>query len=296
MRTRGCDSRGSGQHWRALVGTRGHGSQTLEASPTDSLPAFEPVDHHSTLPLFLQVVDRFESALRTGRLRAGQMLPSEADLCAQLGVSRKTLRRATDHLARLTLIRRMQGVGTVVAEEARVDGLSARRSLHADLLSARRIPESRILSQTRAIVDVAHSQRTGFHVGTELLHLRRLRLAEGKPYAILEDLVPTLYLSELAEADADRSFLELLRRKVRPSALIRQEIEARLPTEEQAALLGIAATTPLLRETICRYDDMGEIFHHGTSVYHPVNYRMTTVTLPDPNGRPDQPRSAAAGD
>lgn len=266
-----------------------------EALPSaqDTVAAFEPVDPHSTLPLFLQVVDRFEAALRTGRLRPGQMLPSEAELCGQLGVSRKTLRRATDHLARLALIRRRQGVGTVVAEDARVDGLSARRSLHAELLSARRIPDTRILSQARIVVDVELSQQTGFHVGSELLHLRRLRLADGKPYAILEDLVSTAHVQELGEAQAAQSFLELLRRRTRPSSLIRQEIEARMPTPEQAAELGIPESTPILCEIICNFDDLAEIIHFSTNFYHPVNYRMTTVTLPDAG---DQPRSAEAGD
>lgn len=259
----------------------------------DIVAAFEPVDQHSSLPLFLQVVDRVETALRTGRLRPGQMLPSEAQLCIQFGVSRKTLRRATDHLARLALIRRMQGVGTVIAEDARLDGLSARRSLHAELLSARRIPDTRVLSQARIVVDVELSRQTGFHVGAELLHLRRLRLADGKPYAILEDLVSTLHVQELGEAEAAQSFLELLRRRTRPSSLIRQEIEARMPTRVQAAELGISETTPLICEIICNFDDLGEICHRNTNFYHPVNYRMTTVTLPDLEG---QPRSADAGD
>lgn len=258
--------------------------------------AFEPIDPLSALPLFLQVVDRFEAALRTGRLRAGQMLPRETELCAQLGVSRKTLRRATDHLARLGLIRRMQGVGTVVTEEARVDGLSARRSLHADLVSARRTPDTRVLSQTRIVVDAETSRRTGFHVGAELLHLCRLRLADGLPYAILENLVPTFYVAEIGAAEAQQSFLELLWRRSLPSSLIRQEIDARLPTGDQAAVLGISPTTPLLCERISNFDDHGEIFHCSTNFYHPENYRMTTVTIPAPEDRGGQPRSAAAGD
>lgn len=242
---------------------------------------FEAIDQCSTLPLFLQVVDRFESALRTGRLRAGQRLAPEAELCAQFGVSRKTLRRATDHLAKLGLIRRTQGSGTVVTEEARVDGLSARRSLHAELVSARRTPETRLLSQRRIIVDSGLSLATGFHVGSELLHLRRLRLADGVPHAILENLVPTLHVAELRGDEVSGSFLELLHRRSLASAVIRQEIEARMPTEEQAVELGIATSTPLLCEMISNLDASGEIFHRSTNFFHPVNYRMTTITLPE---------------
>lgn len=255
--------------------------ETRGLTTPDTAPAFRPIDKGSTLPLFLQVVDRFEAALRTGRLRAGQMLPPEAELCAQFGVSRKTLRRATDHLAKLGLIRRTQGVGTVVTEEARVDGLSARRSLHAELVSARRTPETRLLSQRKLVVSAELSRETGFHVGYELLHLRRLRLADGEPYALLENLVQTRYVGEIGPDDVAGSFLELLRHRSMLSELIRQEIDARMPTEEQADLFGIATTTPLLRERISSFDKEGEVFVVSTNFYHPVNYRMTTVTLPD---------------
>lgn len=257
---------------------------------------FDPIDRHSTLPRFVQVVDGFETALRAGRLRAGQMLPRESELCAQFGVSRKTLRRATDHLAKLALIRRMQGVGTVVAEDARIAGLGARRSLRAEVLSVQPVPDTRILSQVRVVVDVELSRRTGFRVGDELLQIRRLRAVDGKPCAILEDLAPVARARELGEAEAARSGCEPLRRGASPSSLIRQEIEARLPTREQAAELGIAEATPLLCERVSSFDDVGEMLHLSTNYYHPVNYRMMTVTVPDLSAPAGQPRSAAAGD
>jgi DNA-binding GntR family transcriptional regulator len=241
----------------------------------------DPVDPHSDLPLFLQVVDLFESALRTGRLRAGQMLPTEAALCEQLRVSRKTLRRATDHLARLGLIRRMQGIGTVVTEDARVDGMSGLRSLHSELVSARRTPDTRLLSQERIRVDAELSRSTGFHVGSELLHLRRLRLADDEPYAILENLVVATQLGQIRDADIAGSFLEILKQRGFRSRLIRQEIEARMPTQEQSRVLGIDPSLPILCERIYNLDEHGEIFNLTTNYYHPMNYRMTTITIPD---------------
>ncbi len=251
---------------------------------------FEPVDADSDLPLFLQVVGEFERALRTGRLRAGQKLPTEAELGAQFGVSRKTLRRATDRLEKLGLIQRTQGAGTTVTEEARIDGMSPRRSLHTELLRARRAHETRLLSQTRIMVDAALSRETGFHVGCALLHLRRLRFADGAPYAILENLVSTRHLPKLTEQEVPGSFLDLLRRRGLRSELIRQRIDARMPDADQVALLGIEATVPILRERISNIDAEGEIFNLSTNFFHPENYQMATVAFAD------HPLSAAAAD
>ena len=54
-----------------------------------------------------------------------------------------------------------------------------------------------------------------------------------------------------------------------------------MPTAEQVVMLGIDASTPLLCERIANLDEHGEVFNLSTNFYHPVNYRMTTVTLPD---------------
>jgi GntR family transcriptional regulator len=254
-------------------------------------PLFEGVDPHSDLPLFLQVVDAFESALRTGRLRPAQKLPTEAELGAQFGVSRKTLRRATGHLEKLGLIQRTQGVGTIVTEEARVDEMSARRSLQVERASTRRTPETRLLCQQRVNVDVELSCRTGFHVGAELLHLRRLRLVDGKPQAILENLVPTRLVPEFGDRELNGSFLELLRRQGIRSELIRRDVDAMMPSADQAAALGIDVATPFLCERISNLDAEGEIFNLSTNYLHPVNCRMTTLAHPERDVAPTHPRS-----
>ena len=259
-------------------------------TPPGAAPLFGPVDGGSDLPLFLQVVGAFECALRTGRLGAGQKLPTEAELGAQFGVSRKTLRRATDRLEKLGLIRRTRGAGTVVTEEARIDGMSPGRSLHAELTRALRVPETRLLSQARLEVDAALSRETGFHVGCALIPLRRLRLADGAPYAILENLVPARHLPALAEREVAGSVLDLRHRRGLVSALIRQRVDARLPDPDQAALLGIEAAIPVLRERIFNVDAEGEIFNLTINHYHPENYQMTRVAFAD------HPLSAAAAD
>lgn len=255
--------------------------------PTSELPPepasaalFSPADQSSAMPLFLQIVGQVEGALRARRLKPSQMLPAEPVLCEQFNVSRKTLRRATDHLVKLGLIRRIHGVGTVVTDEARVDGLSAIRSIHHDLISARRTPETRLVSATPGIIDIALSERTGFPVGAEVLFITRLRRAEGLLIAILNNVVSSrIGLPE--EDELAGSFLDVMNRRGLHSHIVRQEITARLPTQEQALLLEITPTTPILCETIQNVDAEGEILNHSMNLYHPSNHRMTAVTIID---------------
>lgn len=55
------------------------------------------------------------SELKSGRLRAGDALPTELDLSRQLQVSRNTIRQAFSELERNGFIRRVRGKGTFVA-------------------------------------------------------------------------------------------------------------------------------------------------------------------------------------
>lgn len=55
------------------------------------------------------------SMMATGRLQAGQRFPVESQLCAELGVSRSSLREAVRMLAALGVVEVRQGSGTYVS-------------------------------------------------------------------------------------------------------------------------------------------------------------------------------------
>jgi len=61
-----------------------------------------------------EVAERIMAELRSGEIRIGTSLPSEAVLCARFGVSRSTIRSALAELQRLGLIERKQGAATRV--------------------------------------------------------------------------------------------------------------------------------------------------------------------------------------
>ena len=182
---------------------------------------FSAIDSQSAVPLYLQIVAQFESALREGRLVPGATIPIEPVLCAKFNVSRKTLRRATDHLVSLGLIRRLRSVGTVITDDAQVHSLSDMRSLHDKLITMRKTPETRLISQNICVVDQEMSGRTGFSVGQDVVFLQRLRLSNRAPLAVLENVVLANVLP-LTEQDISESFLAALKRRGLNAHLIRR--------------------------------------------------------------------------
>lgn len=73
----------------------------------------EPAPEDSS-PLYLQVANLIEREIDKGTYRAGELLPPEAVLAEELGVSRHTLREAIARLRRAGRLSARKGVGTRV--------------------------------------------------------------------------------------------------------------------------------------------------------------------------------------
>ncbi|MFG6449267.1 GntR family transcriptional regulator [Roseateles sp. BYS180W] len=69
-------------------------------------------------PLYRQVKARIVASLQSCEWRPGELIPSEMELAARLGVSQGTVRKAVDELAAENLLVRRQGRGTFVATHA----------------------------------------------------------------------------------------------------------------------------------------------------------------------------------
>jgi DNA-binding LacI/PurR family transcriptional regulator len=78
-----------------------------------------PVRRTEPRPLYQRIKEHLAAEIANGRLRKGDRLLPEEELCRQYGVSSITMRRALLELAREGLIRRQAGVGTVVVSETR---------------------------------------------------------------------------------------------------------------------------------------------------------------------------------
>ena len=76
------------------------------------------IDHKSQLPLHFQVEELLRKLIDLPEYQSGQFLPGEVELSKQLGVSRNTIRQATNKLEYEGLIVRKKGYGTKVAENS----------------------------------------------------------------------------------------------------------------------------------------------------------------------------------
>lgn len=65
-------------------------------------------------PLYARIEELLRNAIAEGRYPVGSLLPTEAELCESLRVSRHTVREALRRLVEAGLVERRQGAGSVV--------------------------------------------------------------------------------------------------------------------------------------------------------------------------------------
>ncbi|WP_082157411.1 GntR family transcriptional regulator [Kocuria sp. SM24M-10] len=80
-----------------------------------SAPLSLAIDKSSPIPLYHQLAQALEEAIRSGALPLGTKLENEIELAARLRIGRPTVRKAFSQLVRGGLVVRRQGVGTYVA-------------------------------------------------------------------------------------------------------------------------------------------------------------------------------------
>ncbi|WP_258062750.1 GntR family transcriptional regulator [Arthrobacter sp. B0490] len=236
------------------------------------------IDRSSPVPLYHQVAQGIEAAIRSGKLAPGSKLDNEIALAAELNLSRPTMRKAMDELVRSGLLVRKRGVGTQVVA-SQVKRHLELSSLFDDLQVSGKKPTSRILSFSHIAADEAVQDMLHLGSGARVYHLVRLRLMEGKPLALMENWVR----DDVADLDertlTERGLYEVLRAAGINFRLAQQRIGARTCNDYEADLLGVQPGSALVTMDRTAVDDIGRNIEVGHHVYRADSYsfEMTLV-------------------
>jgi DNA-binding GntR family transcriptional regulator len=235
-------------------------------------------DQAQLAPLWVRLAAGLENAVASGTLAPGARLENEIALSERLGVSRPTVRRAIQELVDKGLLVRRRGIGTQV-----VHGSVARQieltSLFDDLASAGKVPGTRVLELATVPAAPLVATQLGVAPDTDVLRIRRLRLADDVPLAVLENYLPPAF-ADLEEHDLDGAGLyhELRARGV-VLRVARQRIGARKASNDEARLLDLSRGAPVLTMDRTAYDADGAAVEYGHHCYRPdlYSFEMTLV-------------------
>lgn len=238
---------------------------------------FMDLDRSGPVPLYFQVSQRIEKAILSGDLRVGSRLENEVALGERLGLSRPTVRRAIQDIVDKGLLVRRRGIGTQVVH-GQVTRNVELTSLFDDLARSSKTPTTRLLAFETVQADAKLAEELAVEVGSPNLYIRRLRLSDDVPLAVMENWLPAEFLDIEADILSRHGLYQVLRARGVTIRVARQHISARASTNEESSLLAIDKHAALLTMDRTAYDDSGHAVEFGRHCYRPDLYSFE-VTL-----------------
>ena len=209
--------------------------------------------------------------IAAGAWASGERLPSEPHLAAQHNLSRVTVRRALDGLAREGVIRKLPGSGSFVAKPANPPAVTGDLTdMLAHLAAMGRSSRVRLLSFGYVDAPPAVAEALCLPRDARVQHALRVRLAGDAPFSYLTTYVPEEIGRRYSRRDLSRTaLLELLERSGVTADRAEQTITASLAGPDAAAALGIDIGSPLLALTRIVFDASGRGVEYLSALYRP---------------------------
>ena len=202
-----------------------------------------------SLPLYMQIRERFAAKISAGEWPPGELIPSEMRLARQLGVSQGTVRQAITELVESNVLMRKQGLGTFVARHDRERDLF--HFFHiADEQGRKILPDSEPLDFRRKTATRQEAQRLRLDADASICVIRRIRKLDGRPTLLETITLPAQPFARLGDLRAGRlpNTLYALYEKEFGVTIHRAEerLRAVAATAHDAAALDIGPGAPLL--------------------------------------------------
>lgn len=221
------------------------------------------LDTTGPAPLYYQILTQLREGLESGRWIPGEKIPTEAELCAEYGVSRITVRHAVENLVEEGLLLRRQGMGTFAALPALAHGNQKPiNSFHEACERLGKRPSTRVLFSGERPASIRDRKELQIRGDSNLVELRRLRMADGVP-VVLETNRFSLAFSYLPDSDLNGSLYNLLRGYGVEAVSASHDLSLVFAKEEEAAALKITLGEPLLFLHEVVYDAQGRPIHNS---------------------------------
>ncbi len=195
---------------------------------------------------FERVKQYLKGRLAAGEWTPGTLMPSEADLVAQFGVSRMTVNRALRELQLEGLVDRQQGVGTFAAQLHRVSSSLTIRDIHEEILERGHTHHATVHLAREEVTNATVAQRVGLAVGTPVFHTLIVHYENGVPLQCEDRYVNPECAPEYLSVDFTQVTPTHYLLDVAPLWEAHFSVQAGLPTAREAKLLGLTAADPCL--------------------------------------------------
>ena len=250
-------------------------------------------------PLYHQVYSAITDAIRSGRLRPGDRLPTERQFCEQLEVSRATVRRALGQLVDEGIVEAQVGRGSFVRS-----GLDSFAEPPNTLMSFTELAAARGLTASAQVIAQATrsavpEEALAFKIGVHALvfEIRRLRILDTGPVALDRTRVPLDIAPDLPTQDfTTASIYKALEAAGAVPVTADVVVSAAVADEATAKSLEVSPGSALLVCTTMSYDLAGRLVEIGEITYRSDLYQLHTRLVRSPQRPTAEARPGVAAE
>lgn len=221
------------------------------------------IEKTNSTPLYLQLKNKIKREIRTGVLKPGDKLPSEAQLQKEYKMSRVTVRNAMEELAVEGYIIKVQGKGSFVAQSDMLRLPIGVTSFTEDAkMQGVNLTSKVVKLEIEDIKSELDKEFFGERAGGKVLVFKRIRIADGVPVTVEENhLFPDMI--KIKDENLEGSFYDILTNKYHmiPANKGRRSAKIVFADEEIAEYLNLSVGTPVISSEMCVFDMNGEPIH-----------------------------------
>jgi GntR family transcriptional regulator len=202
---------------------------------------------HNATPLYALLETQIAASITDGSLPAESRLPTEDDLIERFKVSRTTVRKAIQNLARRGLVEIRRGTGTFVIPPRITQELTELTGFVEDMEALGHAASAQLIGRTVVVAGLDVARQLELAAGTRVMRIRRVRLANGVAMSLDETYLP-LEIGEKVvthDLDAEPIFALLEQRYEIPLVEAEYRLEATSADSDVAAALGVDAGSPI---------------------------------------------------
>jgi GntR family transcriptional regulator len=227
------------------------------------------ISYKSKVPLHVQVEELIRNLLVLPEYKNGAFLPKETELANRLGVSRNTIRQATNKLEYEGLLIRKKGVGTKVAPQKKLATQLSNWYSFTKEMQGRGI---QVINLSLKIETVLATEKAAFFFNikpkTPLIKLAKLKGAGENPIVYFESYFhPRIKLS--IKDNLNKPLYELLEEKFGIIAERSSEQISAKTAGKFAEKLKVTKEAPILFRERFVYDVGDRPIEYNLGYYHP---------------------------
>ena len=229
----------------------------------------ETIDKNVPVPMYYQLKKIIQDMIKSGKLKPGDMLPTELELSDMFGISRTTTRQAIMELVMEGVFYRVKSKGTFVSENRVIqDFTNVIRASHNLLQSQNVKTTTKVLELKIIKADDLVSKMLQIDMDDQVVHLRRLRFVNNEANVLADAYLPMI-CKDMLDMDMNEvglyQFLDM-REETTPARAVR-ELEAVAAEAQDAELLGIQEGDPIQLTTSVTYTKDGKPIEYSIAKF-----------------------------